>query len=186
MGKGLFGTMDRRIGDLIKNPGMPREVLEQAKTSLFRANKSGLRDAILRRANQGSARGLFDSGRTQQGFQSIESDYHGRYMDALNELEMKNAQMALQSLGLASSHLLGKRGLNIQRYGIDKQHELGMGHLGVARSQAADSRAWREFQMNLIAQGYSPYQANQFPNAAQSFANLPYGRGPRGGSGRAF
>lgn len=194
-GGGLFGQMDRRISDLIKNPGMPSELMEGSKASLMAANKSGLKDAILRRSGQGSSRGLFDSGLREVALQGIESDYHGKYMDALNQLEMENARMALQGLGLASSHMLGKRGLNVQRYGIDKnyalQRELGLGNLGVARSAQADERAWREFQMNMIAQGYSPYSNNQpaysgFNGAAGALNNISYGGGGRAGGGRAF
>lgn len=193
-GGGLFGQMDRRISGLIKNPGMPRELMEQSKASLMRANKSGLRDAVMRHSGQGSARGMFDSGQTFQGNQALESSFHGKYMDALNQLEMENARMALQSLGLASSHMLGKRGLNIQRslgeQNIALQRELGLGNLGVARSAQADERAWREFQMNLMAQGYMPYGSNTggyagFNSAAGALNNINYGGGPRGG-GRAF
>lgn len=189
---GLFGQMDRRISGLIKNPGMPRGVLEQSKTSLMRANKTGLRDAVMRHSGQGSSRGLFDSGQTFQGNQALESQFHGKYMDAVNQLELENARMALQSLGLASSHMLGKRGLNVQRslgeQNIALQRELGLGNLGVARASQADNRAWQEFQMNLLAQGYMPYgsQGNTgnyagFNGAAGAINNIGYGGGPRGG-----
>jgi hypothetical protein len=187
-----MGSMDKRIRDLIKNPGLPSDVMEGSRASLLAANKSGFKDAVLRRSGQGSARGLFDSGIREVALQGIEGDFHGKYMDALNQLEMENARQALQGLGLASSHLLGKKGLNVQRMlglkNIALQRELGLGNLGVARSAQADERAWREFQMNMIAQGYSPYS-----NAASSFAGIPAsgpvsygsgsGGGPRGGRG---
>lgn len=191
-GRGLMGSMDARINDLIRNPGLPSDVMDASRASLLAANKSGTKNAILRRAGQGSARGIFDSGLTQMGIQDIEASMHGEYMDALQQLEMTNAMQALQGLGLASSHLLGKKGLNIQRMlgleNIGLQRELGKGQLGLGWAQHADNQAWREFQMNLIAQGYSPYGGGgggALPGATAALANIQpgssYGGGPRGG-----
>ena len=144
--------------------------MADARSRLLSANKHGTAAAIQRRAGEGSAKGLFDSGLTQQGFADIEADFQGKYLDSLQNLEMQNAQQALQGLGLASSHFLGARGLANQKSIADAQlalqGELGRGQLGLGRDNAAMNRAWQEFQMNLLAQGYSP-------TASQPAYNVP-------------
>lgn len=191
-GAGGFGATSRAIADLARNPGFGKSLMADARSRLLSANKQGLQGAIQRRAGEGSARGLFDSGLTQQGFQGIEADYQGKYLDALQNLEMQNQQQALQGLGLASSHFLGARGLSQQaKIAADQlalQQKLGMGQLGLGRDNAAMNRAWQEFQMNLLAQQFSPTQGSGSmyqPNYA-GMANDFYGGGPRGGGGRAF
>ena len=185
-----MGATDRAIGDLARNPGFSKSLMADSRARLLAANKQGTASAIQRRAGEGSSRGLFDSGLTQQGFQDIEGDFHGRYMDALQNLEMQNAQQALQGLGLSSSHFLGKRGLSNQMSIAEMQNatqnKIASGQLGLGHSQLDMQRAWQEFQMNLLAQGYSPESMGS-PAGAGTYGPLAGDIGNRfGGGGRGF
>lgn len=173
---GGMGATNRAIGNLARNPGFGDSLMADARARLLNANKTGTHNAILRRGNVGSSRGLFDSGLTQQGFQDIEADFHGKYMDSLQNLEMANAQQALQGLGLASSHFNTRRGQNMtarqHAASLALQGELGRGQLGLGHANASMNRAWQEFQMNLLAQQYSPYPTEQAAPQTPQFSPM--------------
>lgn len=184
VGADIFGPYKARLLQMLENPGMPPEILEDARRQLYAVNKQGLRDQLLRRANQGSARSLFDSGLTQQGFAGLESAALDQLAGALSNLDLQNAQMANQALGIAfggvnniSQANLTDKGLNIERMlglkNIDLGHaqlgvermlglrdlalrrQLGMGDLGLRRDQLAMDRAMQDFLMNLqLQQGF--------------------------------
>ena len=185
-----MGAVDRAIGNLARNPGFGDSLMADARGRLLSANKHGTANAINRRAGEGSAKGLFDSGLTQQGIQGLEADFHGKYLDSLQNLEMQNAQQALQGLGLSSSHFLGKRGLanqmSIANMQDATQNKIASGQLGLGHSQLDMQRAWQEFQMNLLAQGYSPSGPGGGGAGAGAYGPLAADIAARGGRGGGY
>ena len=186
LGKGMFGPMRDRILEMLENPGLPQEVMDDARAQVLSSNRANTFQQLQRRAGQGSARALFDSGITQQGLQGIEAQGQNSLAMANTNLEMQNAMKALEAIQTAfgqmtdiSNSNLRNKEANIQRRlglaSIALQEKLGMGGLNL-QSQGMDmERAWQEFQMNLMAQNY-------YGNAPAGATAAPsYGSG--GGSG---
>ena len=179
LGQDIFGPMKARLMDMFENPGMPTEILEDSRRQLMATNKNAMRDQLLRRAGQGSAKSLFDSGITQQGLAGIEAAGLDQLAGALTNLDLNNAQMANQSLGIAFGganniananlrnkeaniqRMLGLKNIDLGYAGLDVEKSLGWGNINLQRQLGLGDLDIRRGSLGLQEQQLAQDRAMQ-------------------------
>lgn len=150
--QGLWNAMKGRIMDTLKNPGYDPEIMENSRNTQRAATANQIRDMKQNAAERLAERGISDSGLAERTYQDIESGARETLADNLGQLDMENAQAALQAVQMA---LQGGLGLNAQQ--LDKfQLELQAEMQAFAEMAHKDNVLLSWFQMKInehLAQG---------------------------------
>jgi hypothetical protein len=165
MSKKALKMMAKDIIETMKNPGMDKEVMADARGAISAAAKGRERSLLERHAEAQAGRGMFRSGLTREGQLDISDKVSEQLFDEMNKLEMQNAQIAEQALARAFQGTLGMGDLDMRRLQARLSGQLGMGNLKLQELKINIDRAMKELMANLGIQsqysgsGYSGYGA---------------------------
>lgn len=206
----ILNAMSSRILELLENPGLPQEVIDEARRNIASQTKNRERDLLLRRSGEGSQRGLFDSGITQQGLRGIEDAATEALLAANTNFDIQNALNALQGIQTGFGQINSLEQQQIERLGLKIQRQLGMadialrrqlglgdlsvrrGGLNLQRLGMEQDRAMQEFLFNLQLQQQGFGNQGDFQDIVSGAGGVGVGPivgsggGPGGGSGISF
>jgi hypothetical protein len=154
MSKKALKMMAKDIIETLKNPGMDKEVLANARGAVSSAAKGRERSLLERHANAQAGRGMFRSGTTREGQLDISDKVSEQLFDEMNKLDMQNAQIAEQALARAFQGTLGMGDLDMRKMQARLSGQLGMGNLKLQELRLNMDRALKELMANLGIQAY--------------------------------
>jgi hypothetical protein len=154
MSKKALKAMAKSIQDTFANPGMDPEVLANMKNTASSAAKGREKTLLDRHANSMAGRGLFRSGITREGQLDIGSEVSEQLLDALNKIDMQNAQIAESALSRAFQGASSLGSLDMQRMQNMISRGLGLGNLRLQELKINMQRAMQELMANLQIQQY--------------------------------
>jgi len=175
----VIAGLTNSILELLENPGFPEEILQGARNRARGEGKNATRDAILRRGDDFSARGLFGSGLQTRDIERIETQGRRSIQDALAQIDFANAQQSLGSISTAFQGVNTLNSLGATEFGgvldalqLALSRDLGLRGLDLQELQLLSNNALQELLNSLLL--------GQFPGFGGSTSTPAFSGGGSG------
>jgi hypothetical protein len=163
-------AMIDRILQMLEDPGLPQDVYDDQLRGIREQGAVRERERLLRRGAEFAGRGLFGGGVANRDLERIEAEESGQRRQQQDQLNMLDAQTAMQAIQQAFGGSLGIGQLNLGERELEVNAALQRAAIAAQRAAARGQLGLGYAQLNQSGEQFAAQQALQ-----QYLLNLQYG-----------